>query len=140
MDNPKVDDISSDPTINTTNTFTSNAAVLILPGSPQPVFLGTGFRSDLVKAKRDPWVISASPFTHETRPKIKYTNDITQGSYLETSNSHSCASADHLSVGFGIGIGNDYVGASVTGRYDKHVMSNRDVRLSIVLSMQAAQC
>lgn len=49
------------------------------------------------------------------------------GSYVESSSSGSSTHSEHLSVGFGVGIGNDYVGASVTGRYDKNAMSNHDV-------------
>lgn len=119
-----MDSADTDPTAVSTNSFTSNAQCLILPGTDRPLRLGAGFRSDFAKQGSNPWM-EENAFDQGTH--MIFSGYSGSGSYVESSSSGSSTHSEHLSVGFGVGIGNDYVGASVTGRYDKNAMSNHDV-------------
>lgn len=102
---------------------------LTLPFVPSAtaVLPGTTFFSHRASSE-DPWG-KASPFDPQSLQSIsiRYRNDdggVATFHSSETKN--STTASEHLSVEFGISIGCSWLGASVTGGYDKDTLENQD--------------
>lgn len=92
--------------------------------------LGTCLYSSRLKTE-NPWEGDDSPFllAHLYRvPPVLTREDGTVASFKSISTSRQCETRDHLSLGFGIGVGIPFLAsASVKGTYDKDVHNNTDV-------------
>lgn len=102
---------------------------IILPWSRQSVRLGTCYQSRR-QSSGDPWV-KDTPFVLADLhmiPKILDREHGTQATYKSVSTTRECESGDHLSLGFGVGVGLPFLASvSVKGMYDKNVQENKDV-------------
>ncbi|KAF4551312.1 Hypothetical protein D9617_14g077690 [Elsinoe fawcettii] len=91
--------------------------------------LGQGFKSKLAsEARSNPFVTSSSPFESDSlrdMPVLYHRRENCRGSYVSTASSRTSSTSDHLSLSLGVGVGNEYLGASVTGHYDKNVIEDR---------------
>lgn len=103
---------------------------LNLPWSARYIAPGTSFKSALVKAPEGPF-LKPSPFDSKSLEEAAYVfekNDL-QGSFMEATSTSSGFNSEHLSVSLGITVGCSFLNASVSGRYDKSLLQNSDVRL-----------
>lgn len=76
----------------------------------------------------DPWA-HQSPFDHKSlQGTTLQCNNYDGGSaaYQSSETTGSSTSSEHLSVSFGIAVGNAWLNASVTGGYDKDALENND--------------
>ena len=103
---------------------------IVLPWSRKNARLGTCYQSHL-QSSGDPWV-KDTPFVLTDLYMIPKTLDRehgTQATYKSISTTRECESGDHLSLGFGVGVGLPFLASvSVKGTYDKDVQENQDVR------------
>ena len=97
------------------------------------VRLGTCFHSSRL-ASQDPWG-SESPFILQDlilMQKILSRENGTVSSYKSIITSKTSETGDHLSLGFGVGVGLPFLASvSVKGTYDKDIQENKDVRSSL---------
>ncbi|KAK6339824.1 hypothetical protein TWF718_009214 [Orbilia javanica] len=107
----------------------SMGSTLSLPWCPN--FAGTVQPGDTFHSNRarsgNPWS-AISPFTAESLLYIPLEYRRTEGgsaSYKFIETNSAVDTAEHLGVTFGISIGNPFLGASVTGGYDKDVIDNK---------------
>lgn len=104
---------------------------LSLPRGKQPVTLGTGFSTvAAATANINPFREAESAFDLkelEDTDIAFHRSDSASGLFLSNTSTKLSSGSDHLSLNLGVGIGNDFVGASVTGSYDKSVLSNSNV-------------
>lgn len=111
---------------------------IILPWSRQNVRLGTCYQS-CRQSSGDPWV-KDSPFVLADLymiPKILEREHGTQATYKSVSTTRECESGDHLSLGFGVGVGLPFLASiSVKGTYDKDVQENKDVSWLLLFNLQ----
>ncbi|KAM5358859.1 hypothetical protein ACJZ2D_014918 [Fusarium nematophilum] len=124
---------------------TSQSASLKLPlslpwiPSSTPIQPGTTFHSRLANSE-DPWS-KILPFDKSQLKDItlKYRNDDGGvASYRSTESESSTSSSEHLGVALGITVGCKWLGASVTGGFDKDTLENHDARkISTVASFRA---
>ena len=102
---------------------------IVLPWSRQNVRLGTCYQSRR-QSCGDPWV-QETPFILADLymiPKVLDREHGTQATYKSVSTLHECETGDHLSLGFGVGVGLPFLASiSVKGTYDKNVQENKDV-------------
>ena len=101
-----------------------------LPWANRPFAMGAGFSVTLAEQTRNCPFLQQSAFDPEGLSQAKYVYRKYMGcagSFRSRTSTASSSSSEHLSVGFGATIGNDYLNASVTGSYDKALMSNKDV-------------
>lgn len=110
--------------------LTAHHLPIILPWSRQNVRLGTCYQSRR-QSSGDPWV-KETPFILADLfmiPKTLEREHGTQATYRSVSTVRECESGDHLSLGFGVGVGLPFLASvSVKGTYDKDVQENNDVR------------
>lgn len=103
---------------------------IILPWCRQNVRLGTCYQSRLQSSK-DPW-LKGTPFVLSDlymMPKILHRQRGTDATYKSISTSRECETGDHLSLGFGVGVGLPFLASvSVKGTYDSDIQENKDVR------------
>lgn len=106
--------------------------LISLPWIPPPISLGRGFYSGLAgDAKANPFCWSDSAFGDDVlrgTPIVYHPHDDCRGTYVSAATTRSTYATDHVSLSLGVGIGNEYLGASVTGSYDKSVLDNKAVR------------
>lgn len=106
--------------------------LISLPWIPAPISLGRGFYSGLAgEAKANPFCWSDSAFGNDALRStaiVYHPHDDCRGTYVSASTTRSTYSTDHMSLSLGVGIGNEYLGASVTGSYDKSVLDDKAVR------------
>lgn len=102
---------------------------IVLPWSRQNIRLGTCYQSRR-QSSGDPWV-NDTPFVLADLymiPKILDREYGTEATYKSVSTSRGCETGDHLSLGFGVGVGLPFLASvSVKGTYDKDVQENKDV-------------
>lgn len=104
--------------------------LISIPWTRQPVSLGLGFDSQITDPKADPFQWSNCAFDNPQlkESKIVYHRfDNCRGTYLSAATTRSTSSIEHLSLSLGVTVGNDLLGASVTGSYDKSVLDNKAV-------------
>jgi len=53
-----------------------------------------------------------------------------QATYVSANSDTSSSSSEHLSMSLGLSVGCEFLGASVSGKYDKDVLENTDVSTS----------
>ncbi|EWZ30626.1 hypothetical protein BFJ70_g184 [Fusarium oxysporum] len=104
---------------------------LTLPWGPleSPVMPGTTFFSRL-SSSADPWS-KRSPFLKKSLDDITLQYDNGDGgtaTYQSSETTMSSTSSEHLSLAFGITVGNQWLNVSVTGGYDKDTLENSDGR------------
>jgi hypothetical protein len=105
---------------------------ITLPWGKKPIPLGTCYQSRLQSSKdHEPW-LEQTPFILSDllmMPKILHRQRGTDASYRSVNTSRECETGDHLTLGFGVGVGLPFLASvSVKGSYDKDVQENRDVR------------
>lgn len=110
--------------------LTAQHLPIILPWSRRNVRLGTCYQSHLQRSS-DPWV-KETPFILADLfmiPKAFDREHGTQATYKSVSTTRECETGDHLSLGFGVGVGLPFLASiSVKGTYDRDVQKNNDVR------------
>ena len=104
---------------------------IILPWGRQNVRLGTCYQSSLQHSKhQSPW-LEETPFILSDlymMPKILHRERGTNATYKSISTARECETGDHLSLGFGVGVGLPFLASvSVKGDYDRDVQKNQDV-------------
>ncbi|KAG9960506.1 hypothetical protein KCU61_g6435, partial [Aureobasidium melanogenum] len=101
---------------------------IILPWHQEKIRLGACYQSRL-QSHGNPWV-QDTPFVLADLyliPKILYSEQGTVATYKSVSTKRQCETGDHLSLGFGVGVGLPFLAsASVKGTYDKNVQENKD--------------
>ena len=107
---------------------------IILPWGRRNIRLGTCYQSRLQGSKdHTPWR-EDTPFILSDlfmMPKILHRERGTDATYHSVKTSRECETGDHLSLGFGVGVGLPFLASvSVKGTYDKEVQENRDVSVS----------
>lgn len=111
---------------------TSQNLPLDLPWKRQVVRLGTCFQSQRQNSD-NPW-LEDSPFLLADLlmvPKVLSREDGAQVTYKSLSTARRTETGDHLTLGFGAGVGLPFLASvSVKGTYDKDVQENRDVSLA----------
>lgn len=114
-----------------TNWLAQQAALglpLMLPWKKQRIRLGTCFQSRL--QHQDPW-LKSNPFILSDLYRIPKVLELEYGStstFHSISTSRQSETSDHLSLGFGMGVGLPFLcEASVKGSYDEDVKKNDDV-------------
>jgi hypothetical protein len=118
----------SDIQIASLSNLSSARLPLCIPWSRtmKAVRLGTTFHSRL-SATFDPWS-KACPFLDIAAMPILYTNDDGgQATYISAKSTSAGSNLEHLSMSLGLSVGCSFLGASVTGKYDKDVLENSDV-------------
>ena len=132
-DNDFADLALHDPSDNEIARQATNSLPIILPWSKKSVRLGTCYQSSS-QSSGNPW-LESSPFILSdlyTMPTILDRSRGTEASYKSVITSRECETGDHLSLGFGVGVGLPFLASvSVKGTYDKEVQENRDVRRSL---------
>lgn len=111
---------------------------IILPWSRQNVRLGTCYQS-CRQSSGDPWVKDSLFVLADLYmiPKILEREHGTQATYKSVSTTRECESGDHLSVGFGVGVGLPFLASiSVKGTYDKDIQENKDVSWLLLFNLQ----
>lgn len=107
---------------------TALGAPLVLPWKKQKVRLGTCFQSGLQHG--DPW-LKENPFILSDLtmiPKILRSEYGSISSFHSVNTTRKTETEDHLSLGFGMGVGLPFLcSASVKGTYDENVKNNKDV-------------
>ncbi|KAK4221371.1 hypothetical protein QBC38DRAFT_377261 [Podospora fimiseda] len=103
---------------------------IILPWhKAKTVRLGTTLHSSRLSSN-NPWEENESPFLldHLYRVPPKLTREYgTVASFKSVETSKQCETRDHLSLGFGVGVGLPFLATvSVKGHYDKDVQKNTD--------------
>jgi hypothetical protein len=102
---------------------------IILPWHQEKVHLGTCYQSRL-QSFGSPWV-QDTPFALADLymiPKILDSEHGTVATYKSVSTRRQCETGDHLSLGFGVGVGLPFLASvSVKGTYDKNLQENNDV-------------
>lgn len=110
--------------------LTAQHLPIILPWSRENVRLGTCYQSRQ-QSSGDPWV-KETPFILADLfmiPKALDREHGTQATYKSVSTTRECESGEHLSLGFGVGVGLPFLASvSVKGTYDTDVQKNNDVR------------
>ena len=119
-----------DPTRKTIESAVHNGHVFSIPWAPNPFRIHnvlSAFESSLASTG-DPFS-RESPFKQDITRFILDCSGKTSGSgfFKETTTTGSSSSSDHMSVGAGITIGCCFLEASVSGRYDRLVVCNKDV-------------
>ncbi|MCJ1404978.1 hypothetical protein MMC11_008204 [Xylographa trunciseda] len=100
-----------------------------LPWANRPFTLGEGFSTTLADQTRNSPFLQQVAFDTDAlaRAKFSYQRFVgCAGAFKSRESTSSSSSSEHLSVGFGATIGNDYLNASVTGGYDKALLNNLD--------------
>ncbi|KAF3016785.1 hypothetical protein E8E14_008566 [Neopestalotiopsis sp. 37M] len=101
---------------------------LVLPWGRNPIRLGTTFHSRL-QSTGDPWS-KETPFVLSDIhmiPKELHAEYGTTCTFKKVETRKEIETGDHLSLGFGIGVGLPFVASvSVKGTYDKHIQENKD--------------
>jgi hypothetical protein len=102
---------------------------IILPWHHGKIRIGTCYQSR-VQRHGNPWVRD-TPFVLADLymiPKILDNEHGTVATYKSVSTRRQCETDDHLSLGFGVGVGLPFLAsASVKGAYDKDLQENNDV-------------
>jgi len=102
---------------------------IVLPWHQEKVRLGTCYQSRLQSCD-SPWV-QDTPFVLADLymiPKILDSEHGTVATYKSVSTRRQCETGDHLSLGFGVGVGLPFLASvSVKGTYDKNLQENNDV-------------
>ena len=101
-----------------------------LPWPNRPFALGQGFSTTLADQTRNSPFFQLVAFDTEALAQAKFSYQRFMGcagAFRSRESTSSSSSSEHLSVGFGATIGNDYLNASVTGGYDKVLLENKDV-------------
>ncbi|MCJ1382860.1 hypothetical protein MMC17_005973 [Xylographa soralifera] len=109
-----------------------------LPWANRPFTLGEGFSTTLADKTRNSPFLQLSAFDTDAlaQAKLSYQRFAgCAGAFKSRESTSSSRSSEHLSVGFGATIGNDYLNVSVTGGYDKALLNNKD---SCKTSIQAS--
>ena len=103
---------------------------IILPWGKRPIRLGTCYKSSLQSTQEGPF-LEESPFMLSdlyTMPKTLQREGGTDSRYKSVNTSRVVETGDHLSLGFGVGVGLPFLASvSVKGQFDQHVHENRDV-------------
>lgn len=113
---------------------------LVLPWGREIVRLGTTFHSSR-QSTSNPWA-DETPFVLSEMHLIKkelHAEYGTNSSFRRVATQKTCETGDHLSLGFGIGVGVPFLAsASVKGAYDNHVQDNKDSdKISLTSSCRA---
>lgn len=120
-----------DPTRKTIESAVRSGHVFSIPWAPNPLRI-----HNVLSAFESSLASTGDPFSRESPFKQ---DDITRfildcsgknsgsGFFKETTTTGSSSSSDHMSVGAGITIGCCFLEASVSGRYDRLVVRNKDV-------------
>ena len=119
-----------------------NGLPLILPWHRhKTVRLGTCFHSSRY-ATSNPWG-EEIPFMLQDIalvPKVLRREYGTVASYTSVSTSQTSETPDHLSLGFGVGVGLPFLASvSIKGTYDKEVLENKDVSTQDQMRQRAEQ-
>ena len=102
---------------------------LIIPWQREVVRLGTCFHSNRLDtdnpwSKVTPFILSDLYMT----PKILQAEYGTTSTFKSTKTSKTCETGDHLTLGFGMGVGVPFLASvKVKGTYDNDVQENTDV-------------
>jgi len=122
---------------------------LVLPWGRKHIRLGTTFHSRL-QSTPNPWS-DETPFVLSDLhmiPKELHAEYGTTSTFKKVTTSRVSETGDHLSLGFGIGVGLPFIASvSVKGTFDQHIQENKDVSLfqprkprrKTHLSMQGSQ-
>ena len=113
-----------DPSLPSIYQQAANNMEITMPWSSEKVVLGTGY---LLSQNNGGPMQKESAFTRASYRFEMMLEDGSSASYKETSSSSACSSAEHLSVGMGASVGGSWLGASVSGTYDKAALENSDV-------------
>ena len=101
---------------------------LVIPWGKKPIRLGRAFHSRL-QSTIDPWS-EETPFILSDlllSPKELRFEYGTNSTFKKVSTSRQSETADHLSLGFGIGVGLPFVASvNVKGTFDQHIQENKD--------------
>jgi len=109
---------------------------IVLPWGRKNVRLGACYQSSLQSSQnQSPW-LEDTPFILSDlymMPKILHRERGTNATYKSVVTSRECETGDHLSLGFGVGVGLPFLASvSVKGTYDKDVQENKDVRSHVI--------
>ncbi len=100
-----------------------------IPWSRKPIRLGTTFKSKL-QSSGNPWSDEA-PFVLSDMhmiPKVLRAENGTTSTFKKVKTSKESETGDHLSLGFGVGVGLPFVASvNVKGTFDQHIQENKDV-------------
>ena len=114
---------------------------LVLPWKRQKLRLGTCFQSRLLDG--NPW-LNENPFILSDLfmiPKILRSENGSTSSFHSVNTTRRSETGDHLSLGFGVGVGLPYLfSASVKGTYDEAVKSNNDVSSTLNAYIHRVVC
>lgn len=123
-----------DPDNNEVSRQASQSLPLVIPWGQRPIRLGTTFHSRL-RSTANPWS-DATPFVLSDLhiiPKELHFEYGTTSTFKKVSTSRQCETGDHLSLGFGVGVGLPFVASvSVKGTFDQHIQENKDVSLILL--------
>ncbi|KAF2151441.1 hypothetical protein K461DRAFT_295497 [Myriangium duriaei CBS 260.36] len=112
---------------------------LVLPWKTKILRLGTCFQSSLVH--EDPW-LQENPFILSDLymiPKVLQSEYGSTSSFHSVNTSRQSETSDHLSLGFGMGVGLPFLcSASAKGTYDEDVKKNDDANKSSIRSSARA--
>lgn len=100
-----------------------------LPWFPKPVTIGTMFHSKLSGTPNPFGHPHESPFDTESleNSKLVYHADSAESTFRAVETKTKLTTKDHLGLSLGVTVGNSFLNANVTGRYDKEVRENTDV-------------
>lgn len=115
---------------------------VLIPYNPSlAASLGSSFSSEAASvASRNPFDVPRSPFDADSlqdSPIVYHGSDSCKGTYSSAEASQSSFRSDHMSLDFGIGIGNDFLGAGVSGQYDKSILQDSVVSSSTLFFTSA---
>jgi hypothetical protein len=113
---------------------------LSLPWGREIIRLGTTFHSNRLSTL-NPWS-DETPFILSEMHMIKkelHAEYGTNSTFKKVATSKRCETGDHLSLGFGVGVGLPYLASvNVKGTYDEHVTENKDSdKISLTSSCRA---
>ncbi|CAI7678896.1 unnamed protein product [Penicillium pancosmium] len=118
----------------------SQGLPLALPWGREAIRLGTTFHSDRQNTM-NPWS-DETPFILSELHMIKkelHAEYGTNSTFKKVATHKTCETEDHLSLGFGVGVGLPFVASvNVKGTYDEHVQENKDSdKISLTSSCRA---
>lgn len=122
-------DPSNDPTRPSLAAFVDAGHAFSVPWAGDARNLLTGFTSSSMLDDRGPWLPTCAFDTGKAK-MTAVLSDLQGGiaSFRDGSSTHSGSSQEHLSAELGVSVGYPFLSASVSGKYDRDVLENENVR------------
>lgn len=124
---------SPDLSLTSVSGMSSNQMPMSLPWHPSgTIKIGALFHSDRAN-KENPWT-EETLFEQSSLDIISaqyHSDEGALASFRSSVSSRSGQHEDHLSIGMGVSIGCPILGGGASGQYDKHLVNNKSVRISL---------